>query len=82
MNQLSEGVTIPGLRRAIVLSSYSGNSPRTSQKLGRILRLNPDEVACLDILVYTGTQDEVWLRSVLEDYAPEKITWNDLKIPI
>ena len=80
VNQLSEGVTIPGLRKAIVLSSYSGNSPRTSQKLGRILRLNPDEIACLDILVYSGTQDEIWVRQVLEDYNPEKISWNDLKI--
>ncbi len=79
VNQLSEGVNIPGLKRAIVMHSYSPNSPRTNQKLGRVLRLSPEETAVLEILVYTGTQDEIWLRGILEDFSPEKISWKEHK---
>ena len=45
VHQLSEGVNIEGLKQAIILHSYSGSSPKSQQKLGRILRLNPNEVA-------------------------------------
>ncbi len=77
VNMLSEGVNIPGLKRAIIMHSYSPSSPRTQQKLGRILRLSPKETAILEVLVYTNTQDEVWLRGILEDFSPDKISWKE-----
>lgn len=77
VNQLSEGVNIKGLKEAIILHSFSGSSPKSQQKLGRILRLNPDEVATLHILVYKDSIDESWANSVLELFDASKIIYNN-----
>lgn len=72
--QLSEGVNIPNLREGIILHAY-GNERKTAQRLGRLLRLNPDDVATIHILCYKDTVDERWVRSALESFDPSKITW-------
>ena len=73
VNQLSEGVNIPGLKQAIVLHSYSGSSPRSNQKLGRILRLSKDEVATLHILMHRDTVDTKWVSSVLDSFNETRV---------
>lgn len=73
IQMLSEGVNIPGLRQAVIMHSYSGSSPKTQQKLGRILRLNPDDVAVLHVLYYQHTIDSTWMNSVLESFDQDKI---------
>ena len=77
VNQLSEGVNIKGLKQAIILHSFSGSSPKSQQKLGRILRLNPDEVATLHLLVYKNSVDETWANSVLELFDSSKIIYKN-----
>lgn len=70
--QLSEGVNIPNLKHGIVMHSY-GNERKLQQRLGRLLRLNPDDVATAHILCYKDTVDEQWVKNALSDFDPLKI---------
>jgi superfamily II DNA or RNA helicase len=72
--QLNEGVNIPNLREGIILHAY-GNERKASQRIGRLLRLNPDDVATIHILCYRDTVDERWVKSALEDRDPSKISY-------
>lgn len=74
VDQLSEGVTVPRLKTGIILHSYANNR-KASQKIGRFLRLNPDEVATIHILCYMNTVDEEWVKSALVNFDDSKITW-------
>ena len=71
--QLSEGINIKDLKEAIVLHSYS-NERKLSQRLGRTLRLKPNETAINRILCYKDTVDESWVEKALEDFDSNKIT--------
>jgi len=75
--QLSEGVNIPGLSNAIILHAY-GNERKSAQRIGRVLRLNPDEVATVHILRYPGTIDTKWVDKALEDFESSKISYRDV----
>lgn len=75
--QLSEGVNIPGLKNAIILHAY-GNERKSAQRIGRVLRLNPDEVATVHVLRYPGTIDVKWVDRALEDFDRSKITLRDV----
>jgi len=72
--QISEGINIPGLKEGIILHSY-GNNVKSSQRIGRLLRLNPDDVATAHILCYTNTVDETWVKEALKGYDQTKITY-------
>jgi superfamily II DNA or RNA helicase len=77
--QLSEGVTIPGLKAGIIMHAY-GNERKTAQRIGRLLRLNPTETATCHILMYTGTQDEKWVSDAVKGFDQSKINYyNPLK---
>ena len=77
--QLSEGVTIPKLKAGIIMHAY-GNERKTAQRIGRLLRLNPNETATCHILCYKGTQDERWVEQALNTFDSNKITrYNPLK---
>lgn len=75
VHQLSEGVTIPNLKEAIIMHSYGGTSAKTSQRMGRALRLNPDDKATIHILCYEGTADEKWVTDVLSNLDSKKIQY-------
>jgi superfamily II DNA or RNA helicase len=72
VEQLSEGVTIPGLKHIIIMHSY-GNEKKASQKIGRALRLNPLETSKIHVLMYENTIDEKWVKTALEEFNPDKI---------
>ena len=72
--QLSEGVTIPGLKQGIIMHAY-GNERKTAKRIGRLLRLNPSESAVCHILCYKGTQDETWVQKALKDFDSNKIKY-------
>ena len=72
--QLSEGVTIPGLESGIIMHAY-GNERKTSQRIGRLLRLNPDQTAICHILCYENTVDENWINKSLSSFDQDKITY-------
>lgn len=72
--QLNEGVTIPDLKVGIILHAY-GNERKSNQRIGRLLRLNPNDKADVHILCYRNTVDEKWVDSALQDLDPEKITY-------
>jgi len=72
--QLSEGVSIPGLKQGIILHAY-GNNRKSSQRIGRLLRLNPTETATCHILCYKDTVDEGWVKSALQEFDQNKIKY-------
>ena len=72
--QLSEGVTIPGLKQGIIMHAY-GNERKTSQRIGRLLRLNPDQTAVCHILCYTETVDRNWVSQALKTFDQSKIKY-------
>jgi len=72
--QLSEGISIPNLRQGIIMHAY-GNNRKTAQRIGRLLRLSPDQKAVCHILCYKGTQDEKWVASALESFDKNKIEY-------
>ena len=72
--QLNEGVNIPNLKCGLILHSY-GNERKLKQRLGRLLRLNPDDTATVHILCYKDTVDQNWVEEALEDLDQSKITW-------
>lgn len=76
VDQLSEGVTVPDLEVGIILHAYANNR-KAAQKLGRFLRLNPDQIATLHILCYYNSVDKDWVESALESFDQTKIQWVD-----
>jgi superfamily II DNA or RNA helicase len=72
--QLNEGVNIPGLKQGIIMHAY-GNERKAAQRIGRLLRLNPNEKSTVHILCYQNTVDEQWVKSALEGFDQSKITW-------
>ena len=74
VEQLSEGVSIPQLKNGIIMHSY-GNNRKASQKIGRLLRLNPDDTAHIHILCYADSVDKNWVESSIEHLDQSKIKW-------
>lgn len=74
VQQLNEGVNIPNLKSGIILHSYS-NERQSAQRMGRLLRLNPNEKSTIHILAYKDTIDMTWVQKALETVDPEKITY-------
>jgi superfamily II DNA or RNA helicase len=57
-----------------------GNERKSAQRIGRLLRLNPDETATIHILCYMDTMDEKWVKESLEGYDENKVTWKNFNI--
>ena len=74
VEQLSEGVNVPKLKVGIIMHAYANNR-KASQKIGRLLRLNPDDVATIHILCYVNSVDEDWVISALSHLDETKIKW-------
>jgi len=70
--QLNEGVTIPNLNIGIIMHAY-GNERKSAQRIGRLLRLNPTEIATCHIFCYKDTIDEKWVGKALEGFDQDKI---------
>ena len=78
--QLSEGVNIPDLRVGIIWHAF-GNERKAAQRIGRLLRLNPDETATVHLLMYQDTVDEQWVTQSLAAFDPAKISYVDAYAP-
>ena len=79
--QLSEGINIPNLKQGIIMHAY-GNERKASQRIGRLLRLNPEDKAIVHILCYKGTVDEKWVKEALESFDQSKIIWKDYGVKL
>ena len=79
--QLNEGINIPDLRAGIIMHAY-GNERKSNQRIGRLLRLNPEDTAIVHILCYKGTVDERWVNEALKDLDSTKIKYHDVNISI
>lgn len=72
--QLNEGINVRNLKQGIIMHAY-GNERKASQRIGRLLRLNPDDQSKIHILCYRNTIDEVWVKEALQDFDQSKISW-------
>ena len=79
--QLNEGVNIPDLKQGIIMHAY-GNERKASQRIGRLLRLNPDDKSIVHILCYVGTIDEKWVKVALEGFDQNKVLWKDFGVKL
>ena len=79
--QLNEGINIPDLKQGIIMHAY-GNERKAAQRIGRLLRLNPDDKAIVHILCYMDTVDEKWVKEALEGFDQSKILWKDFGIKL
>lgn len=70
--QIAEGANIPDLKVGIVLHAYA-NEKKLSQKIGRFLRLNPNQQSVVHVLCYKGTVDLDWCKKALKDFDKNKI---------
>jgi superfamily II DNA or RNA helicase len=77
--QLNEGVNIPNLKQGIIMHAY-GNERKASQRIGRLLRLNPDDKAIVHILCFVDTIDEKWVKEALENFDQSKISWQTFNV--
>ena len=74
VQQLSEGVSLPDLRVGIIWHAF-GNERKAAQRIGRLLRLNPEETATVHLLAYQDTVDEHWVAQALAAFDPAKISY-------
>jgi len=72
--QLSEGINIPNLHLGIIWHAF-GNERKAAQRIGRLLRLNPEETATVHLLMYQDTVDEHWVAQALAAFDPAKISY-------
>ena len=72
--QLSEGINIANLRVGIIWHAF-GNERKAAQRIGRLLRLNPDQTATVHLLMYQDTVDEQWVDQALAAFDPVKISY-------
>jgi superfamily II DNA or RNA helicase len=77
--QLNEGVNISNLKQGIIMHAY-GNERKAAQRIGRLLRLNPDDKAIIHILCYMNTIDEKWVKEALDNFDQTKILWRDYNV--
>ncbi|WP_210521556.1 DEAD/DEAH box helicase [Hymenobacter terricola] len=74
VQQLSEGISLPDLRVGIIWHAF-GNERKAAQRIGRLLRLNPEETATVHLLAYADTIDEHWVAQALAAFDPAKISY-------
>lgn len=75
--QIAEGANIPNLKTGIIMHAYA-NEKKLSQKIGRFLRLNPNDTCIVHVLCYKDTIDVQWLKSALKDFDNSKIFKYDI----
>lgn len=74
VEMVSEGTNIPGLKVGIITHAYANNR-KAAQKIGRFLRLNPNDESTIHILCYADSVDKQWIIKALESFDKTKIKW-------
>lgn len=72
--QLNEGVSIPQLKVGIIMHAY-GNERKSAQRIGRLLRLSPEQISTCHILCYKDSVDEIWVEKALDGLDKSKIEY-------
>ena len=72
IDQLSEGANITDLKVGIIMHSFS-NERKARQKIGRFLRLSPEETAIIHILFFEDSIDLHWVQNALKSFDHSKI---------
>lgn len=70
--QIAEGANIPNLKVGIIMHAYA-NEKKLAQKIGRFLRLNPNQTSIIHVLCYNNTVDLQWCKRSLRDFDKKKV---------
>jgi superfamily II DNA or RNA helicase len=73
---LSEGISIGNLRVGIIWHAF-GNERKAAQRIGQLLRLNPEQTATVHLLMYQDTIDEQWVAQALDAFDSTKVSYVD-----
>jgi hypothetical protein len=73
------GFTYRAIDHLIVVQTDSDKNGRTSQKISRTLLQQKDYKAIIWLVSLTGTQDEKWVESALENFDRSKVRYERLK---
>lgn len=79
VDQLDMGLTVPELKTNLIMHAFA-NDHKASQRIGRILGLNPDDMGTVHILSYSNSVDKLWVTNALKKFDPSKISWVKAKI--
>jgi superfamily II DNA or RNA helicase len=74
VNQIQEGANIPNLP-LIIIGQTNGTSYGLLQRIGRTLRLDPEETSQIWLLCAQNTQDLTWVHKGIKGIDPKKISW-------
>lgn len=78
VKQIKEGQNIDRLESSIVVQLNS-KQHNIVQQIGRNMRLEPDELAIIHILIAHGTVDENWMTKALASFNQNKISYHSIK---
>ena len=73
VNTGGTGFTYKEIDHLMVVQSDSDKNGLTSQKISRTLLAQKDYKACIWLFILTGTQDNKWVESVLDNFDRTKI---------
>jgi superfamily II DNA or RNA helicase len=79
VNAGGTGFTYKNVQHFIIVQADSNKSGQFIQKLARSLLLQKDYVASIWVVCLQGTQDEVWVKSALEELDADKIEYINIK---
>lgn len=74
VKSLDEGMNIPNLDLAIIVSS-SSQERQTIQRIGRVLRYKEDKIATIFNLYVEDSKEEAWLKQRISSFDRNKIFW-------
>jgi superfamily II DNA or RNA helicase len=79
VNAGGTGFTYTNVQHFIIVQADSNKSGQFIQKLARSLLLQKDYQASIWVICLQGTQDEVWVKSALEQLDQDKIEYVNIK---
>jgi hypothetical protein len=79
VNAGGTGFTYKNVQHFIIVQADSNKSGQFIQKLARSLLLQKDYTASIWVICLQGTQDEVWVKSALEQLDQDKIEYVNIK---
>jgi superfamily II DNA or RNA helicase len=79
VNAGGTGFTYTNVDHFVIVQADSNKSGNFIQKLARSLLLQKDYVASIWVICLTGTQDEIWVKSALEQLDQSKIEYINIK---
>lgn len=77
VDALNEGINVENVDGALVVQLKSSQI-QFIQRIGRTLRIRPNHISNIFVLVCKGTQDEIWMQKALRNLDQNKIEYKTI----